>query len=614
VATATKSASKAPTKSAAKSPAKSAAKSPAAAKKTTGAGGAGGATKAAPAEPVKIRQEDPQGSDGSPLDVMLTDAALGPLRRMLPGKAAIKLLTALAARPGTVARRSLAATAELAKIARGRSEIEPSKRDKRFADPAWAGNPLLRRMVQGYLVAGKTIEDLLEDAELEWREYTQLRFVADNVIDAVAPSNLPFANPTALKAVVDTGGRNFVEGARQFANDMRKPPRIPSMVDTDAFEVGKDLAITPGAVVLRTEIFELIQYRPRTDTVREIPVLMVPPMINKYYIADLAPGRSMLEHFTDNGLQTFTMSWRNPDGRHRAWNFDSYVQSVLDALAAVEKITGSSSTQVFGLCAGGITCTSAIAYLAAHGEQDRIAGLTLGVTMLDQARSGTVGAMVGDGTAQLAIADSSRRGYLDGRALAGVFAWLRPNDLIWNYWVNNYLLGKKPPAFDVLYWNGDTTRMAAGLHRDFIEMAVGNTLVHANETTVLGTPIDLSKVTVDSYAVAGIADHIVPWQNAYRTAHLLGSSPRFVLSTSGHIAALVNPPSNEKASFQLNDALPEDPDAWLAGASTHTGSWWSDWIEWVGSRVGDRQPAPEQLGGGGFKPTDPAPGTYVRQS
>ncbi|MDQ6649310.1 MAG: alpha/beta fold hydrolase [Actinomycetota bacterium] len=544
---------------------------------------------------------------------MLTDAALGPLRRMAPGKAGLKLVAALAARPGTVARRSLAATAELAKIARGRSEVEPSKRDKRFADPAWAGNPLLRRLVQAYLVTGKTIDDLLEDAALEWREYTQLRFVADNVIDAVAPSNLPFANPTALKAVIDTGGRNFVEGARQFVGDMRKPPRIPSMVDTDAFEVGQDLAISPGAVVLRTEIFELIQYEPQTSQVREIPVLMVPPMINKYYIADLAPGRSMLEHFVGAGLQTFTMSWRNPDERHRDWNFDSYVQSVLDALAAVEKITGSTSTQVFGLCAGGITCTAAIAYLAAHGEQDRIAGLTLGVTMLDQARSGTVGAMVGDSTAQLAIADSSRRGYLDGRALAGVFAWLRPNDLIWNYWVNNYLLGKKPPAFDVLYWNGDTTRMSAGLHKDFIKMAVGNTLVHANETTVLGTPIDLSKVTVDSYAIAGIADHIVPWQNAYRTAHLLGSNPRFVLSTSGHIAALVNPPSNEKASFQLNDALPEDPDAWLAGAGTRKGSWWTDWTEWVGSRVGGERSAPEQLGCEGFSPGDPAPGTYVRQ-
>ncbi|GAC1327506.1 MAG: alpha/beta fold hydrolase [Mycobacteriales bacterium] len=563
----------------------------------------------------KPAREDQQGADGgSPLDQMLTDAALGPLRRMLPGKAGLRLVAALASRPGTVARRSLATTAELAKIARGRSELAPSKRDKRFADPAWEGNPLLRRLLQAYLVTGKTIEDLLEDAELDWREYTQLRFVVDNLIDAVAPSNLPFANPTALKALVDTGGRNFVEGARQFVGDMRKPPRIPSMVDSDAFEVGVDLAISKGAVVCKSEVFELIQYEPRTEQVREVPVLMVPPMINKYYIADLAPGRSMLEHFVGEGLQTFTMSWRNPDGRHREWNFDTYVQSVLDALAAVEKITGSRRTQVFGLCAGGITCTSAIAYLAANGEQDRIAGLTLGVTMLDQAKSGTVGAMVGDGTAQLAIADSSRRGYLDGRALAGVFAWLRPNDLIWNYWVNNYLLGKKPPAFDVLYWNADTTRMAAGLHRDFIEMAVGNTLVHANGTTVLGTPIDLSKVTVDSYAVAGIADHIVPWQNAYRTAHLLGSNPRFVLSTSGHIAALVNPPSNEKASFQLNDALPDDPEAWLEGATTHKGSWWTDWTTWVDSRVGGSKPAPSTLGGGGYTPTDPAPGTYVRQS
>jgi polyhydroxyalkanoate synthase len=321
----------------------------------------------------------------------------------------------------------------------------------------------------------------------------------------------------------------------------------------------------------------------------------------------------MLEHFVGTGLQAFTMSWRNPDERHREWDFDTYVQAVLDALEAVEKITGTQRTQIFGLCAGGITCTAAIAYLAAHGQQDRVASLTLGVTMLDQARSGTMGAMVGEGTAGLAIAESSRRGYLDGRALAGVFAWLRPNDLIWNYWVNNYLLGKKPPAFDVLYWNGDTTRMPAGLHRDFIRMAVGNTLVRANETTVLGTPIDLSKVTVDSYAVAGIADHIVPWQNAYRTAHLLGSRPRFALSTSGHIAALVNPPTNEKASFQVNDDLPEDPDAWLAKATTHKGSWWTDWAEWAVARAGEERPAPSALGGNGLEPIEPAPGSYVLQ-
>jgi polyhydroxyalkanoate synthase len=307
------------------------------------------------------------------------------------------------------------------------------------------------------------------------------------------------------------------------------------------------------------------------------------------------------------------MSWRNPDERHAGWNLDTYAQAVVDALDAVEAITGSSRTHVLGLCAGGIVLSTVVAHLAAIGEQDRIAGLSLGVCVIDNRHSGTASAFMEPGTAALAVADSARRGYLDGRSLAGVFAWLRPNDLVWNYWVSNYLLGKDPPAFDILYWNADTTNMPAGLHRDFVRVALENSLVYPGETTVLGTPVDLAKITVDTYIVAGIADHITPWTSGYRTVHLLGSDPRFVLSTSGHIAAMINPPGNPKASYRVNDELPEDAESWLATATQTPGTWWEDWTTWLGERSGEEHRAPSKLGGEGHRPLERAPGTYVRE-
>jgi polyhydroxyalkanoate synthase len=551
--------------------------------------------------------------EGASLDTMLTDATRGPLRRMLPGRAAAKFAARLALRPDVVATHGARLTAELAKITVGRSPLEAAKGDRRFKEEAWRTNPAFRRLLQTYLAAGRTVDGLINDAGLDWRSERQIRFVAENVLDALAPTNGPLSNPAVIKATIDTGGKNFVAGATNFARDMSKPPRIPSMVDTSAFEVGRDIAVTPGAVVLRTPVFELLQYAPQTAKVRERPLLLTPPMINKFYIADLAPGRSMLEYAIKHGQQVFAISWRNPDGRQRDWNLDTYAGAVLEALDAVEEITGTESTHVLGLCAGGIVLSTVVAHLAARGEQDRIAGLTLGVTVLDQHNAGTTGAFMGQNTAIAAVAESARKGYLSGRSLAGVFAWLRPNDLIWNYWVSNYLLGKQPPAFDILFWNADTTNMPAGLHRDFLNLALENSLTKPGEATVLGTPVDLSKITVDTYVVAGIADHITPWQNAYRSVHLLGSDPRFVLSTSGHIAALVNPPGNEKSTFRISDTLAEEPEEWLRNATTTPGSWWDDWMDWLGERSGEERRPRKKLGGKGLRPLGDAPGAYVKE-
>jgi polyhydroxyalkanoate synthase len=383
------------------------------------------------------------------------------------------------------------------------------------------------------------------------------------------------------------------------------------MVEPDAFEVGVDLAVTPGSVILRTPVFELIQYRPVTATVRQVPLLIVPPVINKYYVMDLAPDRSMVEYLVGTGLQVFMISWRNPDARHAKWDLDTYGQAILDAMDATEQITGSQQTALAGTCSGGIIAAMVAAHLAHTGQQDRIAALTFLVTVLDQAHAGLASAVIDERTAQVAAAASQARGYLDGRSLAEVFAWLRPNDLIWNYWVNNYLLGKKPPPFDILFWNADTTRMTAGLHRDFLQLGAANALVSPGAATMLGSPVDLSAIDRDSYIVAGITDHICPWQSCYRTTQLLGGQPRFVLSTSGHIAAMVNPPGNEKARYQLAEECPEDPKKWLRQAETRHGTWWPDHASWLAERCGDEQAAPAELGGRGMLPICDAPGTYV---
>jgi polyhydroxyalkanoate synthase subunit PhaC len=566
----------------------------------------------APAPPAAERAgtSSPDGSPG--LDALLTDAAVGrPGERWLPGVVGAKAAVKLARRPGRVGRRTARLAVEAAKIAAGRSEVAPAKGDRRFADPAWTGNPLFRRLGQAYLAAGSTAHELLDDAELGWGDERRLRFAVDNVAAALAPTNFPLTNPTVIKALVDTGGGNLARGTRQFVRDMARPPRIPTMVDRSSFTVGDNLALTPGAVVLRTPVFELIQYGPQTPKVREQPLLIVPPMINKYYIVDLAPERSLVEHLIKSGQQVFALSWRNPDERGADWSLDTYAGAVIEALDATAAITRSEKCHVLGLCAGGIVLSTVVAHLAARGEQDRLAGMTLAVCVLDNRHAGTTGAFLDRRVAALAVAESARRGYLDGRALAGVFAWLRPTDLIWNYWVNNYLLGKKPPAFDILYWNSDTTNMPAALHRDFIEMSLKNSLVRPGAMRVMGTPVDLTQITVDSYIVAGIADHITPWQNAHRTTQLLGSAPRFVLSNSGHIAAMVNPPGNPKASFRTHDTDPEDAAAWLEGATQHSGTWWDDWVKWLSQRSGEEKRPRRTLGAAAFKAMDPAPGTYV---
>jgi polyhydroxyalkanoate synthase len=553
------------------------------------------------------------------LDLLLSDAALGITRRFRPDGSFLRLGAGLARHPWSVTRQTAALAGELGKIAIGRSAVAPAPRDRRFADPAWMGNPFLRRILQAYLAGGALAESLLTDASLGWRDGERVGFVVHNVVDAAAPSNNPLFSPPAWKALVDTGGLSAVRGIRAFASDMATAPRIPAMVAPDAFEVGRDLALSPGAVVRRAEICELIQYQPTTPRVHEFPLVIVPPMINKFYVTDMAPGRSIIEYLVSQGHQVFAISWRNPDARHRDWGTDAYGQAIVDALNTARSICGAAKASIFALCSGGIVSSMVAAHLADTGGLEQLASLYLGVTVLDQVQEGTVAALADERAAELAVAASRSRGYLDGRSLAEVFAWLRANDLIWNYWVNNYLQGKTPPPFDILYWNADVTRLPAALHRDFINIALTSALAKPDAVRMLGSPVDLSRVDVDSYLVAGIADHLCPWQSCYRSTQLLGGDCSFVLSTSGHIASMINPPDNPKARFQVapagqQPANPPDPRDWLRTAETVKGSWWPHYSAWLAERSGGEKDRPDALGDDGFEPMEPAPGLYVLDS
>ncbi len=547
----------------------------------------------------------------APLDLLLADATSNPLRRFVPGMSGVRFTANLARHPARVAGRTIGLAAELAKIGVGRSEIEPDEKDRRFAEEGWAKNPLLKRTLQSYLACGEAARGLVADADLGWGDGQRMGFIVDNLVEASAPSNNPFLNPKVLKRVVDTGGGNLVEGGRRFVRDFASAPRVPSMVEPDAFEVGVDIAVTEGSVVLRTDVFELIQYTPQTPKVRTVPLLIVPPTINKYYVIDLAPQRSLVEHLVAGGQQVYCISWRNPDARHADWGLDTYGQAVIEAMDAAQSISRQDKIALLGICSGGMISSMLLGHLAAIGDLDRVAAFSLAVTVLDQDQAGLPSALLSHKAAAASTRASAEKGYLDGKMLAEVFAWLRPNDLIWNYWVNNYLLGYAPKAFDILYWNADPVRMTAAMHRDFMDLAIRNALTEAGASEMLGSKIDLGKVDTDSYVVAGIADHLCKWESCYQTTQLLGGESKFVLSTSGHIAAMVNPPGNPKASFQTASKNPADAQEWLSAASKVKGSWWDDYVDWLAARTGPERNKPTRMGSASYEPICDAPGTYV---
>jgi polyhydroxyalkanoate synthase subunit PhaC len=521
------------------------------------------------------------------------------------GKVAVRALT----RPAFVWRKARALAGESRAILEGSADVE-APGDRRFADPTWQTNFFYRRWLQAYLVLERELKNLPDELAGDEQSADRARFLLSFLADAVAPTNFLAGNPTALKRARETRGRSLIAGARNFVDDLRHNGRMPTMVDTEPFAVGATTAVSPGAVVHRTELLELIQYRPTTPRVLRHPLVVVPPQINKYYILDLAPGRSLIEHAVSRGQQVFLISWRNPEAEQRDWDLARYVEETEQALAVARRITRAPSVNVLGACSGGITVATMLGHLADGGDV-RVGSVTFLVTVLDLEVPTTLTMFGTDHAVARAIRRSRRRGFLDGKELARAFAWLRPNDLVWNYWVNNYLLGNGPPAFDVLAWNADTTNLPAGLHVDFLRILSANALASPDSFQIGRIPIDLGKVTADAFVVGALTDHITPWKACYRTPFLLGGTSQFVLSSSGHIQALVNPPGNPKSRFHTGTRLPEDPDRWLAEADEHQGTWWDHWLDWLAERAGDERRAPRRLGTATFPTLGPAPGLYV---
>jgi polyhydroxyalkanoate synthase subunit PhaC len=502
---------------------------------------------------------------------------------------------------------------ELTRIARGRSDVAPAQGDRRFTDPAWTSNPAFRMVQQTYLASAQALDRIVtqlgEGASATRAE--QARFAASIVTSAAAPTNFLVTNPAALKRALDTGGLSLARGARNFARDVRRNGAMPSMIEPGAFEVGRDLAVTPGAVVARDPVAEILQYAPATDTVFARPVLVVPPPIGRYYFLDLRPGRSFVEYTIGRGLQTFLLSWRNPTAQQGHWDLDTYAQTVLEAIEVVREVTGSPDVNLIGFCAGGIIATTVLNHLAAAGDH-RVHSMSYAVTLLDFGLRAPITAFSGRGLTAFAGRRSQRKGIITARQMGSAFTWLRPDDLVFNYWVNNYLMGQPPPAFDILAWNADGTNLPGALHGQFLDIFAGNRLTRPGQLGVLGTPLHLQTITVPTFVTGAVADHLTPWQGCYRTTQLLGGPSTFVLSYSGHIASLVNPPGNPKAHYWTGGPPGADPGQWLAGADKQQGSWWEAWADWATARAGERQPPPENLGSERHPILCPAPGLYVR--
>jgi polyhydroxyalkanoate synthase subunit PhaC len=500
----------------------------------------------------------------------------------------------------------------LLSILAGAAEVAPLKGDKRFGDPTWTSNPFYRMTMQGYLAWSSAIDRFIGDIGLDNMAEQRARFVMSLLTDAVAPTNTLLGNPAAIKTAIDTGGKSLVDGLRNLLSDLTSNRGMPAQVDMAAFRVGQNLALSKGAVVWRDDVLELIQYAPATESVHARPQLIVPPQINKYYIFDLAPGKSIVEYMVKSGFQTFVVSWRNPTAAQRAWNMATYVSSLLDAIDAIRDITGSDDVNLHGACSGAITVAALLGHLA--GKRQRLVNaVSLMVAVMDTDADSVLGLFATPETIAAAKLNSQSKGVLDGSEMGRVFSWMRPNDLVWNYWVNNYLMGNSPPAFDVLYWNNDTTRLPAAFHGQLLDIFGGKLLQEPGALDILGTQVDLSKVDCDKFVVGGVTDHITPWKGVFRTARGFGGKTEFVLSSSGHIQSLVNPPGNPKARYFLGGDQSGSPEAWLSTAREVPGSWWDHWRLWIAARSGEMRPAPESLGNDRHRPAAAAPGTYVSE-
>ncbi len=533
-----------------------------------------------------------------------TEAATG----MLP----LDMVNAIAelADPATVAKEMPWLAEELTKIALGKSDIAFDKRDKRFADDAWQTVPYFKLLGQSYRLFEMWMDKMYEHADGSWQNKARARFAADVITAAVAPTNYLGTNPEAMRKAMESGGLSLMRGAQNMLHDMAKGG-MPSMIDRKQFTVGKDIAPTPGAVVYRDEMFELLQYKPVTAKVHSIPVMMIPPQINRHYVLDLSPGRSLVEFAVGQGLQVFMVVWRNPDSKlgHGKWGLDEYLAAAERAAEVAKKITRSEKINFLGLCAGGITLSYMLAHYAAIGDESAGAA-TFVVTMLTGDKPNVVGML--DTTQARTILEqaAANEDIVPGTALRSLFAMLRPNDLVFNYLVSGWLKGESPAPFDVLAWNDDATRTTARFARDSSKLAMEGW--DGNGPTLLGVKTDFSKVTCDSYHVGGYTDHITAWRACYDTAHLVGGADKeMTLIRSGHIQSVVYPADSDRYDRWYGPPTATDPDEWVKTAAVEKGSWWRPWTEWLIARSGPEKAARATLGNKQYPPLIDAPGKYV---
>jgi len=493
--------------------------------------------------------------------------------------------------------------------------IAPAKDDRRFKDSAWDENTLFDFIKQSYLLSARWMQSTVNEVDgLDDHTAKKVDFYTRQFVDAMAPSNFVMTNPEVLRTTIETGGENLVKGLEHLLKDLERGKgelRI-SMTDYDAFQVGKNIAVTPGKVVFQTSLMQLLQYTPTTPEVNKRPLMIVPPWINKYYILDLREKNSFIKWAVDQGHTVFVLSWVNPDEKLAQKGFEDYmVEGPLAALDAIEKITGEKDVNAIGYCLGGTLLASTLAYMAAK-KDDRIKSATFFTTMLDFTEAGELSVFIDEEQLTFIESQMAEQGYLDGSKMATTFNMLRANDLIWSFVVNNYLLGKDPFPFDLLYWNSDSTRMPAAMHSFYLRnMYQKNLLAQPGAVTLGGVPIDLRTVKTPSFFLSAREDHIAPWKSTYMGANLFTGPVKFVLAASGHIAGVVNPPAAEKYCYWTNAKLPKTSDEWLKSSEQTPGSWWPEWNKWVSTFSEGKVPARDP-NKGGLPALEDAPGSYAK--
>jgi len=517
-----------------------------------------------------------------------------------------------AGEPSTLTSHLKSYSKDVVQILLGKSDRHLAMDDPRFSGDVWQDSRYFRTLLQIWLASKDGLNSWVESADLDEVDEARAQFLIELLMDAAAPTNMIFGNPKALERAIETRGGSLLKGAQNAWDDIRFGNGLPSQVDKSAFKLGVNLAATPGSVVFRNRILELIQYEPQTEDVYRRPLMFVPPQINKYYVQDLSPGKSQIEWMAQQGYQVFAISWRNPDESCSHLGLIDYVEALIEASDVVMSITGQKAINFSGACSGGITLASFLSHLNAIGDK-RVGAVSLMVSVLDPMQEDSdTGLFIDDITIEKSRRKSAKQGLLRGDDLAWTFSWMRPRDLIWNYVVNNYLMGDEPPAFDVLAWNADTANLPATLHSDYLDFYIYRPFKEKNALYLGEHALDISETKNDIFCVAGTTDHITPWKACYRSTGLSAGEATFVLSRSGHVQALVNPPQTSKSSYKIGIADQEDADQWLAGAQDIPGSWWPAWDAWLSQRSGVKKQAPKKVGSKRWPAIGPAPGRYVR--